>query len=295
MGLIQVTTGAGYLYHITNEGSAVGIFANRNHNGLFLAIAIAMLVPVLAYPFADRHLGKIAPWLATILAAGFWFSAITTDSRSSAFLASLAFALFVANILVFSNFGRSSADASKGVDLVVGLGRRKVLVVYGGLLLLGLFVGCIAFLVLGSLMQEGFNRADVYPLLAKGIREYWLFGSGMGSFEWAVRPYEIRDEINFAYWNHAHNDVAQIVMEAGLFGVLGLALGGWWLVAGVRAYSARVKAFKTRDLVVEAAFLVFVLVAVQSFVDYPLRTSTISIIFFVLVGVVEARVGRNPV
>lgn len=57
------------------------------------------------------------------------------------------------------------------------------------------------------------------------MQEFWLFGTGGGSF-WTVFP-GFRSEEIFVGLRQAHNDYAQVVIELGIIGVI--CLGGFWL------------------------------------------------------------------
>ena len=69
LGLLQSIGGPNgslYFYRVTNNGSAVGIFANRNHQAVYLATLFPMLA--VYYVTADRKNPKIRKfrlWLAT--------------------------------------------------------------------------------------------------------------------------------------------------------------------------------------------------------------------------------------
>ncbi len=67
------------------------------------------------------------------------------------------------------------------------------------------------------------------------IRDYPVFGAGAGSFEVVFPRY--RPESVSEYFDHAHNDYAQIAAETGLVG-LGLAGAGGGLFAGCGAARA---------------------------------------------------------
>ncbi len=68
VGLIQAASGAGNLYRISNEGSAVGLFANRNHQAVFLASMFPMLAVYACAGVKSVDQSKFRLWLA--IAAG---------------------------------------------------------------------------------------------------------------------------------------------------------------------------------------------------------------------------------
>src|SRR5690606_23785305 len=58
---------------------------------------------------------------------------------------------------------------------------------------------------------------------------YFPFGSGVGTFDPVYRIHEPDELLSFAYLNHAHNDLLEIVLDAGLLGLLLLLTAvAWW-------------------------------------------------------------------
>ncbi|OAB61022.1 hypothetical protein AY599_24545 [Leptolyngbya valderiana BDU 20041] len=78
-------------------------------------------------------------------------------------------------------------------------------------------------------------RLDVWAVMLRDIDwVHWLFGVGLGGFEAVfktVQPPEIS-----GWWDYAHNDLLQWLLETGLVGagVLALVLYGLWKHAAVR-------------------------------------------------------------
>lgn len=296
LGGVQLLEGPGgrsYLYEVTSDGAAVGLFANRNHNGLFQALAIALLWPVVVLRAEDRPITRTARIWAIGLGAVLLGGAIMTGSQAALGLGALSFMALVAALMLTRTASPSAraprpSEGADEQDRRIGLALPLVLAALGAVL-----VGGSAFLVLGSIADEGFDRAEVYPIIAAALKDYWLFGGGLGSFEWLARAYEDRETITFAYWNHAHNGFAQIVVETGVFGLVVLAGAGLWLVRVVRAYSRSLTEGLPRSPSVEAGLLALVLIAGHSLVDYPLRTAAISAVCFLLVGVIEGETRRR--
>lgn len=291
--LLEGPGGASYLYAITSEGSASGLFANRNHNGLFQALAIVLLWPVAVLRAEERPITRNARIWTIALGAVLLAGAVMTGSQAAMALASLAFITLVAALLLTrtaSPSGRAPRPSDLADEQVRRIGLALPLVLAA---LAVVLVGGSAMLVLGSIADEGFDRAEVYPIIAAALKDYWLFGGGLGAFEWVARAYEDRATITFAFWNHAHNDFAQLVVETGIFGLIVLAVAGLWLVRAVRAYSRSLTEGLPRSPSLEAGLLALVLIAGHSLVDYPLRTAAISAVCFLLVGVIEAETRRR--
>jgi len=110
---------------------------------------------------------------------------------------------------------------------------------------------------------------------------FFPFGSGIGSFIPVYAAFEKPgDVLSNTFANHAHNDILEWWLEAG---VLGVVVGGlcvaWLLRQTVGVW--RAKSWGTRGidlLLARAASLAILLVAVHSLFDYPLRTGAIMVI-----------------
>jgi len=103
---------------------------------------------------------------------------------------------------------------------------------------------------------------------------YMPFGSGMGTFVPVYQMFEKPADVLPQYINHAHDDFAELWLEAG---IVGIALLGAFLVwFAVRAAKLWRAAASGRDLdhaLARAATLAIVLVLAHSLLDYPLRTA----------------------
>ena len=110
------------------------------------------------------------------------------------------------------------------------------------------------------------------------------FGVGFGAFEQAYRAAEPVDLLSPTYFNHAHNDWLQIIVEGGVPGALillvALALIVWRIIQCVRFRQDRSKTSTLNWL----GMFSILLIALHSFVDYPLRTPVIMMVAMVSVG-----------
>ena len=105
------------------------------------------------------------------------------------------------------------------------------------------------------------------------IREYFPFGSGLGGFDTLFRLHEPDFLLDPTYFNHAHDDALEIVLDAGLLGAALLATALLWLAA------ASVKAWRTGHhasrMQAGTGALLLLLTVGASLFDYPARTPTI--------------------
>ncbi|MEN1727382.1 MAG: O-antigen ligase family protein, partial [Pseudomonadota bacterium] len=78
-------------------------------------------------------------------------------------------------------------------------------------------------------------RLDVWAVMLRDIDlVHWIFGVGLGGFEAAFKTVQPADITG--WWDYAHNDLLQWLLEAGLVGavVLGVVLSGLWRHAAIR-------------------------------------------------------------
>lgn len=109
-------------------------------------------------------------------------------------------------------------------------------------------------------------RSRGLPTVLAMIRTYFPFGSGLGSFDPIFRLHEPFALLKPAYFNHAHDDFLEIVLTAGLPGLLLLVAAiAWWLWRSVAAWRG--------DAVLpRLGSATLLLIFLASIVDYPART-----------------------
>ena len=117
------------------------------------------------------------------------------------------------------------------------------------------------------------------------------FGSGMGTFVPVYAMYEKpADALMDAYVNRAHNDVLELWLEAGVFGLILMALFLAWLArASWALWRPEGAGASGIDLLLaRAATLIVALLAAHSFVDYPLRTGAMMALMAFACGLLVA-------
>lgn len=267
IGLIQVAGGPdsrAYFYAITNDDSAVGLFANRNHQAALLVVAL---------PFAALWIdlsGRRRRGMLLSLALGFSIFLVEIvgliEVRSRAGVLLMAPAL-IAGLLLIRRGGLNPKL------------ERRALVGFGVLIVAALAVG-LAFGSGG--IRERFAQLDegrlhIAPLVVRAGADTFPFGAGVGSFPQVFMAYEPINGMTQTFWNHAHDDYLEIWLEAGLTGiavVLGFVV--WW---GSRLRAAWQTRSGRQDRLARAAGVATALLLVHSVVDYPLRTLAIACVF----------------
>jgi O-antigen ligase len=289
-GLWQIMEGAGsalYLYRITNEGEAVGFFANRNHLAGLLAAALPVAAGMLAdrlrqHPHGTRDLRV---WLLTALIVLLAVSATATHSRAG-------FGLLMVSVLA------SAAVLLRARPRGPWAGARAWLRVSA--LIAGVLI--VQFTLYGLLVRLESDPLDDHrwTLAANTLKAAGPArgtGLGFGSFVHAYDEIGDQSADIEAYVNHAHNDYAELWLEGGLpalaLAAAALVMVGWQLRKYLRGPDDdRSNEMQYQGLNLGAAFSLL-LIALHSIVDYPLRTLTIatyaSLLAAVLLGSVRRR------
>jgi O-antigen ligase len=224
-----------------------GFFANENH---FSSLIYAM-IPLVAY----RYLVYSRRLLLYLLFVGLIvFFLFAVGSRAGMAISAML-GVFCLPWFSWPQLSLSTKVALVGAGVV-------------GLAAIAYFIG------VGSTIESD-SRWTFYKTTWRAIGDYWLTGSGLGTFTMIYPAYEAREDTTFAYANHAHNDYLEILLEAGL---AGLVLVGFFVVLLARHFG--------RSPLAQAAFLSMLAVLVHSLVDYPLRTMALATVFSYLAAVV---------
>lgn len=272
VGTLQFS-GNGFDNPLLNDtpGEVSGLFANRNHFALFIAMG-CLLIPVWA--FRD---GRSARWRAPVafgLALLFALVILASGSRAGMILGVIALGFGLA--LAWPGIRRESLRYPRWVvPAIVGV----MLVIILAIVFASVAAGRAVSIQRALTLDPGQDiRQRGLPTVVAMIREYFPFGSGLGGFDPVFRLHEPFVLLKPTFFNHAHNDFLEILLDAGLPGaVLLFAAIGWWGWMSARAW--RGSAILPR---LGSALLLLVLVA--SLFDYPARTPMIMAV--VVIGAV---------
>lgn len=282
LGVAQIAGGSGspfYFYRITNEGSPVGFFANRNHQAVLLAAAFPMLALWVSMPIENRHHATARHWTAVTMALFLLPMLLVTGSR-----AGLLFAVLGIGIAAY--LLRRRLFARRDVDL------RSVALKIGGVAVAGVALIAMAIFfsrdealdrVINKTISED-GRVEYFPVLARMASDFFPIGSGFGSFDPVYRYYEPFHHLSPRYLNHAHNDALEIVITGGLPAAALALLMLVWLARRVTSH-LRARPSSRRDLAIVAAGFIAMLL-MSSIVDYPLRTPLLAALFAIACGFV---------
>ena len=269
LGLAQISGGqdsALRWYEVANDRSAVGFFANRNHQALLLASGLPIAAAWALQDVPDSRVWTRG-WIALGICALLLMIQPTTGSRAGLALAGIGLLVAVAMSWRVA-WRRSQGLRRRQRRITAGAAAAGVAALIGALLLFGRNE---SFRRLADLDSADDVRAQALPTILAMTREFFPTGIGFGSFDPVFRRFEPFAMLSTEYLNQAHNDAIQVVLEGGLAAALIVAaLVGWWLWMSVRAWraapSVRVQAARAGSAIVGMTLL-------ASIVDYPLRTS----------------------
>jgi len=288
MGLLQIATGfseAGYFYSITNAGTAVGIFANRNHSAVFGAFA--MLIIAFLVTRGQRKAFVGADVILWAIFAAIFLTLLVNGSRAGLLTAGVSL-VATALLVMGARTPVSGGARGTGKDFAKYIPAAVILAFAVGMIVLFLMADRLtAFQRMVEANPMDDPRFRIMPVLLDMIGSYFPLGTGIGAFEDVYRIHETTEMLGPRYLNMAHNDWIQWVIETGLPGVLLLLAFLGWL--GFQLL--RLKALGRDYLVLGLAGIA--ILAIASYFDYPLRTPIFQVagVWFVCA---LALIGREP-
>lgn len=264
VGLLQFS-GASFDNIFVNDtlGDVSGTFANRNHFALLIAMGCA-LVPTWAL----------------------------LDGRASSWRAPAALGLTILLALTILSSGSRAGLALGAIAMVCGLltvrkGIRRLLLRYPRWFFPALMVGIVALVAIFILISVTADRAIAIdrliamdpgrdmrsrglPVVVQMIGKYFPVGSGLGGFDPLFRINEPFALLKPTYFNHAHNDWLEVILDAGLPGAVLLAAAViWWAKASINAWHNHAGG---SAMLPRVGSIWIGLVFAASIFDYPART-----------------------
>ncbi|MEW4449570.1 O-antigen ligase family protein [Qipengyuania sp. JC766] len=265
VGVAQIAAGDGsplYFYDITSVASSVGFFANSNHFATLFIVCAALAIVGIEPDRTGRGGGSFA-WLAWLAFTGFLLANVFLN-RS---LAGLALGMMVAAYCATFFIARLGSPAMRWGGIgIIALG--------------GLAAMMFAVFAPRSLTEKLFvqttdvgSRTYIWDGTYQAIVDTFPYGIGLGNFRWFYPQYEDPNVILSVYINHAHNDWLEFILEGGIFAVAILGLLGMVLARSARRH---LRGNLTQIVRRAAPYVVLLVIALHSLVDYPLRTATIA-------------------
>ena len=290
LALLQVigsSRGPLYLYRITNNGAAVGFFANRNHHAVFLSCMFPLLAVYATAFVKTQEQAQIRRWVALLCGALILPMILITGSRAGIATALIGIASVPFLWKLKDNVAPAKRKMTSKFSSFMDKNFNKIFVVVGGILLIASTVYFSRAMAIDRLLQlNGAQdlRFDLWGISWTAAKDYLPFGSGIGSFVEVFQMYEPDELLNSTYVNHAHNDWIESFMTGGVPALMiMLILTFMWFRSAVILMRGRNNQSSAAKLARMGIVVTFIL-ATASFFDYPLRVPSLAA-FFVLAGI----------
>jgi O-antigen ligase len=269
--IIQKSNWNGRIYwfrHIPGVAAPFGPFVNRNHFAGFVGMLIPLGLGIVSeMKGSEKRLLYL--FMTVIMAVG----VVLSLSRGGilSMLASLAFF----SALVFMRKQR---------------GKKPVFYIwlfFSVFLLYAFYMGAGPFLE--RLSSEGVTdklRLAAWKGTLGAYRDFWLLGTGLSTFRDVFPAY---DQGLKAFFQYAHNDYLQLIMETGS---LGGALALWFLISLSRGTARLYRLQKASYISIGIAASIFYML-VHSFFDFNLHIPSNAITFSMLLGFMAAFVYKE--
>jgi O-antigen ligase len=296
LGLLQIAQGPASrlrFFSATNLTEAVGFFANRNHYAAFLYVVL-----LFAAVWAIDIGFAVGPWRDRRI-----FEARSIVTITASFLAIVI--LLAAEAMARSRAGMTLTMVSlAGVYGLVLTDRRRRTVSATPLNFLFAAAGTAFILVMQFALYRVMARFNTDPLddlrlqFARSTIEaawaYMPFGAGMGTFVPVYGMFEKpQDLFSHAYVNHAHDDILELWLETGIFGIALMgAFAAWFVSRAIKIWRyAAVGANEFDRSLARAATIAVALIVIHSSFDYPLRTAAMTAILAFACGLMVETLG----
>jgi O-antigen ligase len=298
LGLLQIAQGPASrlrFFSATNLSEAVGFFANRNHYAAFLYVVL-LFTAVWAIDIGFA----VGPWRDRRI-----FEARSIVTITASFLAIVI--LLAAEAMARSRAGMMLTMVSlAGVYGLVLTDRRRRTLSATPLNFLFAAAGTAFILVVQFALYRVLARFNTDPLddlrlqFARTTIEaawaYMPFGAGMGTFVPVYGMFEKpQDLFAHAYINHAHDDILELWLETGIFGIALMgAFVAWFVSRAIKIWRyAAVGVNEFDRALARAATIAVALIVTHSFLDYPLRTAAMTAILAFACGLMVETLGGD--
>ncbi|HET6977624.1 MAG TPA: O-antigen ligase family protein [Pyrinomonadaceae bacterium] len=291
-GILRQTTQqqTGFLLPLLKQNQGFAQFINKNHFAYLMEMAFGLGVGIVVGGGVARE--RMMIYVALLLPV--WTGLVLANSRGG-IIAMLA-QILVAVMLLVSGF--SSDYELPQIARSAALRTLLLVILVVGILFGALWVGgdrlasnfeAATSEITISNTREGASRNEIWRATLKMFAAHPIAGVGLGGYWIGITAYH--DASGLMTPQEAHNDYLELLSSAGL---IGLALGVWFVVAVVR---------KTREnLSIDTGFkravrlgavLGLTGVAAHSLVDFGLHITANAIVFVVLIMFATSRID-NP-
>lgn len=275
-----------YFFRYTNRDLPVGLFANRNHQAVFLAMAFPLLRAWSVLSSTTFPNPRVRGWLSGASALLILPVVLASGSRSGAVLAFVALcAAMVVAPLDWKVILTPATDSAKHSDGKRRVNRHRLLVAAVFVVVIGvagsaIFLGrALSITRIGELDQaEADLRIRFLPIVLSITRDFFPFGTGFGTFDPMFRLYEPFWALKPTFFNHAHNDLLELVMTGGLPALIIMIVLLGFIVSCIRNV-VRTGWRQRSTIAIKSGAVLLGIALAASLTDYPLRTPGMGMVF----------------
>jgi len=277
LGLIQYSSGNAALYFGNpNSRSAQGTYINRDHFAALLEMVLPFAIGLMLYSIgrsaSNRRRNTKARILNEVLIFGFlallcFLAAVFTRSRSGVFL--IMVAVLISSFVFARHVGGKQSVGLTAVFTTIAVGLAASI---------GLIPVLNRFVARSPVEDERFR---IFEHTIEGIKAFFPFGSGPGTFPSVYRAFQPIEQLRFI--NNAHNDYLELVFEMGVAGVF--IIVGFFLIYITGWFKLRGQSWTRMHFMKVSAGIGIFLFMLHILAEFLLHEPMNTMIFALLVGV----------
>lgn len=283
LGLIQYSSKEAIWMWFTGKdytGSAQGTYYNRDHYSAMMLMTLPIALGLLAHSIGGQSdNGKQRFQLNKTLVFSFLSLLILLAAIFSRSRAGVGLSILGIIVATFTYARHLGGKQTLGITATLGTIGAGIAVSIGLIPVLNRFAN-----------DPGEDeRWRIFKHTIEGIKEFFPWGSGPGTFQELYRSFQPAEQPKF--WNHAHNDYLELFFDIGIFAIPVLLLFflayviSWWVLR--RIPWNHIRFIKT------GAGIGMFLVLLHSFVDFNFHTPANAILFCFLCGIFFKPMSRD--
>jgi len=278
-GLTQSFTSDGtkvYWFRELSQSTAFGPFINRHHFAGYMELAIGVPLGLLFSGAIETYKRPLYAFAAMLMGVAL----IMTNSRGGiiSLAAEILFLVVIAGPGLRRKRGNEKVQRLRGVLIRGALATGLVIILFFGALAVG---GADSFTrLLGTVNASDptTGRAHFWSVTLDVIKEYPVFGAGLGSLGVIYTRYDSRNGLYRL--EQAHNDYLQTLSDGGIVG--GLLGVSFLFILFRKGFARRETEDKFRRGVATGAMAGCFAVLVHSAFDFTLHTTANALLFLIL-------------
>ena len=264
------------VFDLAQYGAFFSTFVSPNHYGGFLMIATFFFLAWIAYYVSANEIFRldidlIRTFFYGLLIVLMAFSILRAEARAALFVQ-------MASLLVFC-FVSLYFNRSRHRGLFWG----AVALLAGSFIFLKVVKFDLSHISPQVLIRDFGERSGIYKDTLGIIRDFPLFGTGLGSAMYAISNYQVLWVEEYA-WVHLYSHHLELITDTGFLGYLLFTAPLAWLVLGSLRAALRHPS-RWRRIYATASFTVIMAVFFLSIMDDYLLTPALAILFLVYLAI----------